>query len=117
MKTRRFFYYGKFAVFGIAGLIAFTFAVMWLWNWLVPGLFNGPELGYWQTLGLLVLSKILFSGIGKGQHSNHDWRDRHGYDCCEHDGHPWGDREKWRKKYEACMNGKMEQGAGTEQPG
>lgn len=42
----------------------FVWFTQWLWNWLVPSLFNGPVLTYWQTLGLLVLSKILFSGLG-----------------------------------------------------
>ena len=89
MKTRRFFYYGKFAVFGILGLIAFTFLVMWLWNWLVPELFNGPVLTYWHTLGLLLLSKILFSGVGKG-HRSHP---AHSHD------RSWNDLENWKKKF------------------
>jgi hypothetical protein len=40
---------------------------MYLWNWLVPMLFHGPVISYWQALGLLVLSKILFSGFGGGK--------------------------------------------------
>lgn len=35
-----------------------------LWNWLVPVLFSGPAISYWQALGLLLLTKILFFGIG-----------------------------------------------------
>ena len=96
MKTRKCFYFGKFAVLGIVGLIAFTFVVMWLWNWLVPELFNGPLITYWQTLGLLLLSKILFSGIG-GKH--HDHKYNHSGYC----------REKWKKKFERKMNGKMDE--------
>ena len=23
------------------------FPIMWLWNWLVPSLFNGPEITFW----------------------------------------------------------------------
>jgi hypothetical protein len=52
---------------------------MYLWNWLVPVLFAGPVITFWQALGLLALSKILFSGFGKGgfhwsgRHSGH-WR-------------------------------------------
>jgi hypothetical protein len=102
MKTRGFFYFGKFFVLGIAGLILFTFLVMWLWNWLVPEIFNGPVLTYWQTLGVLLLSKILFSGIGKSGGSSK-------YKCREDSHHPY--RDKWRKKYEEKMNGKVE-GAG-----
>ena len=99
MKTRRFFYFGKFAFFGVVALIAFTFVVMWLWNWLVPELFNGPVVTYWQTLGLLLLSKILFSGVGKGPHSDHS--------CSSHD-YPNKFRDKWKKKFEEKMNGKCE---------
>jgi hypothetical protein len=57
-----------FVLLGLLALTAFGFVTMYLWNWLVPELFNGPELSFWQTLGLLVLSKILFSGFGKGGH-------------------------------------------------
>jgi len=100
MKTTRFFYYGKFVVLGILALIAFTFVVMWLWNWLVPDLFKGPEITYWQTLGILVLSKILFSGFGKGHHDHdHDHKFRP----------PSHYRDKWRKKYDKKMNGIVEE--------
>ena len=86
---------------GVAAVFAFTFVVMWLWNWLVPEIFNGPVLGYWQTLGLLVLSKIIFSGIGGGgsSKSSHSRKYR-----CEDD-YP---KSRWRQKYEAKMNGKVE---------
>lgn len=51
------------------GLIGWV--TMLLWNWLVPDLFNGPALTYWQALGLLVLTKILFWGFsGKHHHSS-----------------------------------------------
>jgi hypothetical protein len=33
---------------------------MLLWNWLIPQIFNGPEINFIETLGLLVLSKIFF---------------------------------------------------------
>ena len=51
--------------------------VMLLWNWLVPGLFHGPTLGYWQALGLLVLSRLLFGGLrGHGHWRQRWWRER-----------------------------------------
>jgi hypothetical protein len=34
--------------------------LMWLWNWLMPGIFNLPEITFWQALGLNALSTILF---------------------------------------------------------
>lgn len=103
MKARTGFKYAGFGVLGVAAMFGFTYVVMLLWNWLVPDLFNGPEVGYWQTLGLLVLSKILFSGIGgggKGDKSHYSRKYR-----CEDD----FPKSKWRKKYEAKMNGKVEE--------
>jgi len=104
MKAKNGLKYAGFGVLGVAGMILFTFVVMWLWNWLVPELFNGPVLGYWQTLGLLVLSKILFSGIGgKSSHGHSNYK-HHKYsgDCGTMP------KSRWRQKYEAKMNGKME---------
>ena len=102
--TRRFIYYGKFGVMGIIALVAFTFVVMWLWNWLVPELFKGPVINYWQTLGLLVLSKILFSGTGhKGPPRDHrHWWSSHS-------------KEEWRKKFFEKMNGINDQQKHTEE--
>jgi len=34
--------------------------LMWLWNWLMPTIFNLPEITFWQALGLNALSGILF---------------------------------------------------------
>ena len=54
----------KIAVMAVSGIAALGGVVMLLWNWLVPTLFAGAQtLGYWQALGLLLLSKILFGGF------------------------------------------------------
>jgi len=63
------------------GIAAFTFITMNLWNWLVPVLFLGPVITFWQALGLLLLSKILFGGFhgrrgGPGRHMRAHWRSR-----------------------------------------
>jgi len=43
--------------------------VMLLWNWLMPALFTGARtIGYWQALGLIVLSRVLFGHGGGGRH-------------------------------------------------
>lgn len=56
---------------GLLAISVFGLVTMLLWNWLVPALFNGPVISFWQALGLLVLSKLLFWGAGgKGNH----WR-------------------------------------------
>jgi hypothetical protein len=36
-----------------------VFPIMWLWNWLVPELFNGPTITFWQSAGLFVLCNML----------------------------------------------------------
>jgi hypothetical protein len=36
--------------------------VKFLWNWLMPTLFHLPAITFWQTIGLLFLSWILFGG-------------------------------------------------------
>jgi hypothetical protein len=42
----------------------------------VPSLFHGPVLQYWQAVGLLILSRILFGGLrGRGGWHSH-WRGR-----------------------------------------
>ena len=37
-----------------------------LWNWLLPPLFGFHVVTFWQALGLLVLTRILFGGHGMG---------------------------------------------------
>jgi hypothetical protein len=55
----------KCALLAVLAVIVFGLVTLLLWNWLVPELFNGPVINFWQALGLLILSKILFSGLGK----------------------------------------------------
>lgn len=62
---------GKMIIFGVLAATAFTFALMFLWNWLMPAIFGLTVITFWQALGLLVLSKILF---GKGQRPH--WQNR-----------------------------------------
>lgn len=50
----------------ICGIALIIFITMSLWNWLIPVLFKGPIVTFWQTAGLIVLSKIFFSGFGQG---------------------------------------------------
>jgi hypothetical protein len=47
----------------ILAVAAFGFIVMNLWNWVVPAVFGGKIITFWQALGVLVLSKILFGGF------------------------------------------------------
>lgn len=71
---------GKKIVWGLLIVVVVATAigllVMSLWNWLVPDLFNGPQITFWQALGLFLLSKLLFGFPGKkgGGHWKHKWK-------------------------------------------
>jgi hypothetical protein len=51
-------------ILGIGAAFLFGLVIMWLWNWLMPLIFGLPEVTYWQGLGLLILSSILFGRLG-----------------------------------------------------
>ena len=61
----------KIALFVVIASIALGFIVKVLWNGLVPPIFGWNTITFWQALGLLLLSKILFGGFHR-----HGGRDR-----------------------------------------
>lgn len=67
----------KISIFVVIAAVVLGFVVMGLWNWLMPYLFASKTINYWQALGLLILSWILFGGLrhGHGMHIGH-WRHR-----------------------------------------
>ena len=73
---------GKMIVLGMLFITVLGVITMYLWNWLVPVLFSGPLINFWQALGLVALSKILFGFGGKGGHSR---------------SHAW--KQEWKQKY------------------
>ncbi len=64
------------AIIGIAGVFIFGSIVMLLWNALLPVLFHLPVITFWQALGLLVLSKLLFGGFRGGGGRGHQWKNK-----------------------------------------
>lgn len=66
----------KIALFAALAVLAFTFVVMSLWNWLLPPLFGWSAIGFGQALGLLVLCRILFGGWRGGHRGGMHWRGR-----------------------------------------
>ena len=52
-----------FLLLGALGITALGFLVMSLWNALLPALFGLKVIHFWQALGLLALSRILFGGF------------------------------------------------------
>jgi hypothetical protein len=85
--------------FGFAGIgimlvmcAVFGAAVMLLWNALMPQIFALPVLNYWQAVGLLVLTRLLFGGIG-GWHGHAAHRGARGDGRLFHRNNKL--REKW----------------------
>ncbi len=80
MKALNVLKYVGFGILGVGFMIGVIFGVQALWNWLIPTLFNGPALTFWQTVGIFLLSKILLTGVAPGRsHHPHD--------------------KKWKKKF------------------
>ena len=61
------------AAVGIVGLVISN-----LWNALMPAIFGLHTISFWQALGLLVLSRILFGrfgdGVGRGGKVRRNWK-------------------------------------------
>ena len=102
---------GKAFKFGL--LIAFMgllvgFLVMTLWNNLIPAIFQGPVITFWQALGLLVLARLLFTGFFRpfGWSTNRGgyWRKRweNKMDSLSPE-----EREKIRQAYERRCGGRF----------
>jgi hypothetical protein len=65
-----------FAVLGTLVVAGIGYVAMLLWNALMPEIFGLVSLSFWQALGLLVLVRMFFGGLGHG-HSNHSKRGPH----------------------------------------
>jgi len=60
-------------VIGTMAVIAIVMGLptMWLWNWLMPDLFEISRITFWQAIGLNMLAGILFrSSSGSTSKSN-----------------------------------------------
>lgn len=77
---RKLLFIAPFAIFGLLAFVALGgFVVQLLWNGLLPPLFGWPAVTFWQALGLLVLSRILFGGFRVRGGRRPPWRaGRHG---------------------------------------
>ncbi|OON66844.1 hypothetical protein [Hymenobacter sp. CRA2] len=86
----------RFLLAIVAFIALASFVVMALWNWLMPAIFGLPLLTFWQALGLLVLSKILFGGFRGGPPGGRAaWKAKA--------------QEHWRNKMESRMQGMSEE--------
>jgi hypothetical protein len=67
------------AILGMALFILISGTiVMLLWNALLPSLFSLPVISFWQALGILLLCRILFGGVGMRGRRRFGSRRRHG---------------------------------------
>ena len=65
------------AVAAVAGIALVSFIVMKLWNSILPEAVGWHSISYWQALGLLILTKILFGfPIRGGGGGRAHWRRR-----------------------------------------
>ena len=76
MKKYRFLRALRIALFVTLAVTVISFIVMSLWNALMPGIFAVRAISFWQALGLLVLSKILFGGFRPYAGGGARWRRR-----------------------------------------
>jgi len=76
---KKMWWIGLMIPFALLAMTAFGFGFMYLWNWLIPELFAGPTITFWQGIGLLLLSKILIGHHGHWKHKKH-W---HCSACCK----------------------------------
>ncbi len=54
----------RFAAFGIVLASVMGLLVTGLWNALIPAILGLPAITFWQALGLLLLSRLLFGSMG-----------------------------------------------------
>jgi hypothetical protein len=75
------------APLAIVGIVLFIAiggqVVLQLWNWLLPPLFGWHEITFWQAIGILALSRILFGGFGCHGSGRSNFR-RRMQERCEH---------------------------------
>jgi hypothetical protein len=76
MRGYRFLRVLKIALFATLAVTVISFLLMNLWNVLMPAIFAVRPITFWQALGLLVLSKILFGGFRPHAGGGPRWRRR-----------------------------------------
>jgi len=67
---------GIFFLLFIVAIPLFGLLVMSLWNAILPEVIGVRSITFWQALGILLLSKILFGGFGGGKHSRQHGREK-----------------------------------------
>lgn len=89
---------------GIMGLVLFG-----LWNVLMPAILGLPAISFWQALGLLLLSRVLFGRFGGWGHRMHKARFVRGWN-----GLTPGERKRFRDAMEPRCPGNFNEGETAE---
>lgn len=63
--------------------------VMGLWNAILPEVIGVKKVNFWQAMGVLLLSKILFGGIKGGKEKWRNWKNAN----CTHSNLDFNDEE------------------------
>lgn len=100
------FLIGGGIILGIGVAILIGFIIMWLWNGLMPKLFGLTTITYWQGLGLALLGRLLFGGVGCGSNNNRNKKNHHCYDY--HHSVPFYDKIKDWEYYDQWWKEKGE---------
>jgi len=87
-------------IIGPIAIFVFGFIVMWLWNNALVPVLKISEVTFWQALGILVLSKILFGSFSGGGRGRSNW----GIRWRERMQQKWAsmtpeERERFKEKY------------------
>ena len=82
----------------IVAIGLFIWFFQWLWNMVLPDVLGVKAITYWQSLGILVISKILFGGLANAKEK---FKNRNGFGN--------DDREMWKQKLETRFCGTEEE--------
>lgn len=104
MRKRKFI---LIPLFIIVGVLVFGGLVMFLWNMVLAQVLHLSTISFFQAVGILILSKILFSGFRGGWGRHHDHRQK----WQQHLAERWArmtpeEREKFKQKIKSrCRPG------------
>jgi len=81
------------------GVFVFSGAVMMLWNGILPAVLHVSTITFWQAAGILVLSKLLFSGFRRPGGPGGHWKKRM---MMKWDGMTEEEQQKFRSRMGRC---------------
>ncbi|HEX3680984.1 MAG TPA: hypothetical protein VHU83_00480 [Bryobacteraceae bacterium] len=109
---RKFRFVGlRFVLFGIVWAGVMGLVVTGLWNALLPGIVGVRAISFWQALGLLILSRVLFGRLGGWDSWMRKSRFVRGWKDLTPE-----ERQRFRQAMGSCRPGKFGQGEAGETP-